>query len=57
MTLNISAVRSKFPALKRNAIFLDNPAGTQVSQFVLDRVTQYLVEMNANCHGAFAGTW
>jgi cysteine desulfurase family protein (TIGR01976 family) len=54
MTLNISAVRSKFPALKRNAIFLDNPAGTQVSQFVLDRVTQYLVETNANCHGAFA---
>jgi len=54
MTLNISAVRSQFPALKRDAIFLDNPAGTQVAQPVLNRIQQYLVDMNANHGGAFA---
>jgi cysteine desulfurase family protein (TIGR01976 family) len=54
MTLNITAVRSRFPALQRDAIFLDNPAGTQVAQPVLDRVNRYLVETNANHGGAFA---
>jgi cysteine desulfurase family protein (TIGR01976 family) len=54
MTLDISAVRSQFPALKRDAIYMDNPAGTQVAKPVIDRVNQYLVEMNANHGGAFA---
>jgi cysteine desulfurase family protein (TIGR01976 family) len=54
MTLDISAVRSQFPALGRDAIYLDNPAGTQVAQPVIDRVNQYMVEMNANHAGAFA---
>jgi len=54
MTLDIPQIRSKFPALKRDAVFLDNPAGTQIAQKSLDRMNQYLVEMNANAHGAFA---
>jgi cysteine desulfurase family protein (TIGR01976 family) len=54
MTLNLPQIRAQFPALKRDAIFLDNPAGTQLAQQVLDRMNQYLVEMNANVHGAFA---
>ena len=54
MTLDLQQVRSQFPALKRDAIFLDNPAGTQVAQPVLDRMNQYLIGMNANTHGAFA---
>ncbi len=54
MTLNISAIRSQFPALKRDVIYLDNPAGTQIAQPVFDRIKQYLFEMNANCDGAFA---
>ena len=53
MTLELSTIRSKFPALKRGDLFLDNPAGTQVAQEVLDRVNQYLVETNANHAGAF----
>jgi cysteine desulfurase family protein (TIGR01976 family) len=54
MTLDLSQIRSKFPALERDAIFLDNPAGTQVATHVLNRINQYMVEMNANVHGAFA---
>ena len=54
MTLDLQLIRSQFPALKRDAIFLDNPAGTQVAQPVLDRINQYLIGMNANTHGTFA---
>ena len=53
MPLNISKVRAQFPALQKDAIYLDNPAGTQVPYQVLDRMNQYLIEMNANTHGAF----
>ncbi len=53
MPLDLSAIRSKFPALQRPAVFLDNPGGTQVAQTVLDRMDAYLVEHNANHGGAF----
>jgi cysteine desulfurase family protein (TIGR01976 family) len=52
--LDLSAIRTQFPALSRSAIFLDNPAGTQVARTVLDRISNYLVEHNANHEGAFA---
>ena len=48
------AIRDQFPALKRQAIFLDNPAGTQIVQKSLDRITDYLVNTNANHEGVFA---
>jgi selenocysteine lyase/cysteine desulfurase len=54
MPLDLSVIRSQFPALRRDAIFLDNPAGTQVVRTVLDRMNNYLVEHNANHEGAFA---
>jgi cysteine desulfurase family protein (TIGR01976 family) len=54
MPLDLSLIRSQFPALERDAIYLDNPAGTQVARTVLDRVNNYLVEHNANHEGAFA---
>jgi len=53
MPLDLPTIRSKFPALKRPAIFFDNPGGTQVAQPVLDRMNAYLVENNANHGGAF----
>ena len=53
MTLDLSTIREQFPALENKAIFLDNPAGTQVPQAVLDRMTAYLTETNANHAGAF----
>jgi cysteine desulfurase family protein (TIGR01976 family) len=54
MPLDLATIRSQFPALSRDAIFLDNPAGTQVARTVLDRMNNYLVEHNANHEGAFA---
>jgi cysteine desulfurase family protein (TIGR01976 family) len=54
MSLDLTLIRSQFPALGRNAIFLDNPAGTQVARTVLDRMNNYLVEHNANHGGVFA---
>jgi cysteine desulfurase family protein (TIGR01976 family) len=54
-------MRSQFPALHqpvdeggRLPIFLDNPAGTQVPQRVIDAVAHYFTTMNANSGGAFA---
>lgn len=52
--LDIPTIRSKFPGLDRPAIFFDNPAGTQIAQRAIDRMTQYLVEHNANHGGLFA---
>ncbi|MGE5776558.1 MAG: cysteine desulfurase-like protein [Chloroflexota bacterium] len=53
MTLDLSTIRSQFVALSREAIFLDNPGGTQIAQQSIDRINQYLVECNANHGGAF----
>jgi cysteine desulfurase family protein (TIGR01976 family) len=54
MPLDLDAIRSQFPGLQRPAIFLDNPAGTQITQRALDRMQDYLVHHNANHEGAFA---
>jgi len=51
MALDLERVRHQFPALDGEAVFLDNPAGTQVAKNCLDRMLDYLIETNAN-HGA-----
>ena len=59
MPLDLSTIRSQFPALRRQAelttpaIFFDNPGGTQIAQSSLDRMTAYLIQNNANHEGAF----
>jgi cysteine desulfurase family protein (TIGR01976 family) len=53
MTLDLSAIRKQFPSLDGPAIFLDNPAGTQISKRSLDRINRYLLEHNANHGGLF----
>jgi cysteine desulfurase family protein (TIGR01976 family) len=52
MTLDPQAIRAQFPV--HDAIFFDNPAGTQVPQMVIDAVSNYYRNMNANSGGAFA---
>lgn len=57
-TLDINWVREQFPSLKlkvngRPAAFLDGPGGTQVPQRVIDAVTNYFVQSNANVGGAY----
>ena len=56
--LDITWVREQFPSLKlkvngRPAAFLDGPGGTQVPQRVMDAVTNYFLQSNANVGGAY----
>lgn len=53
MPLDLSAIRSQFPALQRPAVFFDNPGGTQIARPSLERINRYLLESNANHEGAF----
>ena len=53
MLLDVNVIRRQFPSLERPAIFLDNPAGTQISKPSLDRINKYLLECNANHGGSF----
>ena len=58
--MHIAAIRAQFPALNQITdggglpVFLDNPAGTQVPQGVIDAVANYYTTMNANSGGVFA---
>jgi cysteine desulfurase family protein (TIGR01976 family) len=51
--LDVAAVRSQFPALAARAAFFDGPGGSQVPQRVIDAMTGYLRDSNANLGGAF----
>lgn len=58
MKLDIDAIRAQFPSLHqeiegKQPIFLDNPAGTQVPQQVIDAVSDYYMTKNANQGGVF----
>jgi len=55
---DVDALRAEFPALAREqdgwpVVFLDGPGGTQVPQRVIDAVTAYYRDSNANSGGAF----
>ena len=53
-----AGLRALFPSLKQvwggnPAVFFDNPGGTQVPQQVIDAVSNYYQNSNANVGGAF----
>ena len=55
---DVDALRARFPALSieqdgRPIAFFDGPGGTQVPRSVIDAVTAYYRESNANADGAF----
>src|SRR6187549_3117740 len=55
---DVDALRAEFPALARQhdgrpVVFLDGPGGTQVPQRVIDAVSGYFRDINANSGGAF----
>lgn len=57
----IDRVRAEFPSLAvrdagRERVYLDNPAGTQVPRRVMDAVTRFFTEDNANLGGFFASS-
>src|SRR5713101_1519472 len=56
--LDLQSIRRQFPALSLKVagepvVYLDNPAGTQVPQRVIDRTAEYWQTMNANQGGTF----
>ena len=53
MSFDLQVIRQQFPSLDRPAIFLDNPAGTQIAKHSLDRINKYFLECNANHEGMF----
>jgi cysteine desulfurase family protein (TIGR01976 family) len=53
MALDLERIRHQFPALTGEAVYLDNPGGTQTVKNCLDRMLEYLIETNANHLGAF----
>jgi len=58
MTYELTAIRQRFPSLAVRddgvrRIYFDNPAGTQVSEPVIDAMRDCLIEANANLAGAF----
>jgi len=53
LNIDLSPYRAHFPALTKEAIYFDNPGGTQVPQQTIDRMVDYLIETNANHEGAF----
>jgi cysteine desulfurase family protein (TIGR01976 family) len=59
MAFQIEQIRAQFPSLHQKIdgvqpVFLDNPAGTQVPQRVIDAVSEYYRTINANQGGVFA---
>lgn len=58
MTFDLHTIRAQFPALsildgEAPRIYLDNPGGTQVPQMVVDRMSDCLIQANANIQGYF----
>jgi cysteine desulfurase family protein (TIGR01976 family) len=56
--IDLAWVLAQFPALAqevagRPAVFFDGPGGTQVTQSVIDAISDYLIHANSNTHGAF----
>ena len=48
MSLDLQAIRAQFPL--QDAVYFDNPAGTQVPQRVIDALVAYYSGFNANIH-------
>ena len=47
-TLDVEAIRAQFPALASGRIHLDNPGGTQVHGSVIEAISDYYLNSNAN---------
>lgn len=54
--MDVHSIRAQFPVFRQEhpPVFLDNPAGTQVPQQVIDAVSAYYIHDNANAGGVFA---
>ena len=54
VALDVAAVRARYSALRQPLAFFDGPGGTQVPDEVIDAVSTYYRESNANVSGPYA---
>jgi cysteine desulfurase family protein (TIGR01976 family) len=54
VTFDVEAVRARYSALRQPLAFFDGPGGTQVPDEVIDAVSGYYRESNANVSGPYA---
>jgi cysteine desulfurase family protein (TIGR01976 family) len=52
-TYDVEAVRARYSALRQPLAFFDGPGGTQVPDEVIDAVSRYFRESNANTSGPY----
>jgi cysteine desulfurase family protein (TIGR01976 family) len=52
--LDVKAVRARYSALRQPLAFFDGPGGTQVPDEVIDAVSRYYRESNANVSGPYS---
>jgi cysteine desulfurase family protein (TIGR01976 family) len=53
VAFDVEAVRARFSALRRPLVFFDAPGGTQVPDEVVEAVSRYYRESNANVSGPY----
>jgi cysteine desulfurase family protein (TIGR01976 family) len=53
LALDVEAVRRRYSALRSDLVFLDGPGGTQVPDEVIEAISRYFREENANSGGPF----
>jgi cysteine desulfurase family protein (TIGR01976 family) len=53
VAFDVAAVRTRFTALQRPTAFFDGPGGTQTPDSVIEAVSSYLRQANANLGGPF----
>jgi cysteine desulfurase family protein (TIGR01976 family) len=53
VAFDVEAVRARFSALRRPLAFFDGPGGTQVPDSVIDAVSRYYRQSNANVSGPY----
>ncbi|CAN5887770.1 cysteine desulfurase-like protein [soil metagenome] len=54
--LNLDHIRSEFPALAGNTVFLDNAGGSQVLKRVADRIGDYLLTSSVQLGASYAAS-
>jgi cysteine desulfurase family protein (TIGR01976 family) len=54
VAFDVEAVRARFSALRQPLAFFDGPGGTQVPDSVIDAISRYFRESNANVSGPYA---
>lgn len=53
MSLDLNFVRSKFPALDTDFVFMDNAGGSQILGIVVERIRHYYLKLNVQLGGSY----